>query len=68
MKTQTASKGSGEDVWLNSAEVRAWLQVDHQGLDDLVSSGILRARMSANTLRQLFNADEVAEVAALRGR
>jgi hypothetical protein len=67
MSTQTASsKGSIADVWLSSAEVRAWLQVSHDELDDLVSRGVLKSTPSQVNLKPVFKASAVSKIAAKR--
>jgi hypothetical protein len=65
MPTQTArrqSKPSGE-VWLSSAEVRAWMGLSHEELDALVARGTLTARSMWKGLKPVFAASEVAALA-----
>jgi hypothetical protein len=69
MSTQTvSSKSSTEDVWLSSAETRAWLQLSHDELDDLVSRGVLKSTPSRVNLKPIFRGSDVAKIAAKRSQ
>ena len=69
MSAQSASSTSSiADVWLNSAEVRAWLELSHEELDDLVASGAIQSTPSRLNLKPIFKASDVSKLAAERSQ
>jgi hypothetical protein len=66
MSIQAESRTSSSDVWLSSAETRAWLQLSHDELDDLVERGVLKSTPSRLNLKPIFRGSDVAKIAAKR--
>jgi hypothetical protein len=69
MPTQSPQhRSSSSDVWLSSAEVRAWLSISHEGLDELVACGVLKSTPSCHGFQAIFRASDVAKIAAERSQ
>jgi hypothetical protein len=63
-----AKSSTQQDVLINSAEVRAWLEMSHDQFDALLASGRLKAAPAPPGLPTVFSAAHVAKLAKERRR